>query len=230
MSKAFLKLITAFFVFTLFSCKKEDKWKLPTDVGFRVDINRSSSSDGKLVFTKGTIILASFSFEGDREQGDDVSFSKSFTAGLSIPFDPNNPITELDFDIPQGTYSKISIAFETFDDYGDICILVEGTYTNSDGTNYQIRFEFLDSEYFSIVAEDDTGNREIVLNKDIAASARIKLDPVYWFQVVSASLLDNADLVNVNGTPTIVISENENDNIYDMVVGRLDKATETVFQ
>ena len=221
-------LIAMFFASS--TCEKRKKWKLPTDVGFKMDINRSICSNGKLVFTSGTIILAEFDFEGEREQGDDVYFTKSFPGGLSIPFDPNGAIAELDFDIPQGTYTRIAISFETFDDLGDDNIVVNGTYTNTSGTKYPIRFEFESSEYFSIVAEDYSGDSQIVLDKDIAVSTKILLDPIHWFQVVSTSLLDDADLVSVGGTPTIVISEDENDDIFDLVVDRLDESTEAVFQ
>ena len=221
-------LIAVFFATS--SCDKRKKWKLPTDVGFKMDINRSTSSNGKLVFTSGTIILEEFDFEGEREQGDDVYFTKSFPGGLSIPFDPNGNIAELDFDIPQGTYNRISISFETFDDLGDDNIVVNGTYTNTSGTDYPIRFEFKSAEYFDIVAEDYSGSSQIILDKDIAVSTKIQLDPIHWFQVVSTSLLDNADVVNVGGTPTIVISEDENDDIFDLVVDRLDESTEAVFQ
>ena len=176
-------LIAVFFSFS--SCDKRKKWKLPTDVGFKMDINRSTGSNGKLVFTSGPIILAEFDFEGEREQGDDVYFTKSFPGGLSIPFDPNGTIAELDFDIPQGTYNRIEISFETFDDLGDDNIVVNGTYTNTSGTDYPIRFEFKSAEYFSIVAEDYSGSSQIILDKDIAVSTKIQLDPIHWFQVVS---------------------------------------------
>lgn len=214
------------------SCDKDKKkkWKLPTEVGWVMDINRAQSANGKLVFTSGTILLAAFNVEGEREQGSDIAFSKSFPGGLSIPFDPVNPVVELDFDIPQGTYSRIAISFDTYDDKGDICILAEGTYTTTGGTDYPIRFEFLYSEYFAIVAEDYSGNSQIILDKDVVASTKIRLDPIHWFQVISTTLLDNADLVDVGGTPTIVISEDENNNIYDLVVDRLDESTEAVFE
>ncbi|PCH91083.1 MAG: hypothetical protein COB85_09590 [Bacteroidetes bacterium] len=230
MRNTLIILSVVLIVLTLGSCKKEDEWKLPTDVGFSMDVNRSYSSNGKLVFTSGIITLASFDFEGERAQGDDVYFSKSFPSGLNISFNSKSVISQLDFDIPQGTYTRISIAFSTLDDFDDNNIVVNGNYTNSSGTDYPIKFEFKSGEYFDIVAEDYTGGSEIVLDKDLTESVFIQLDPIHWFQIISTTLLDNADLVNVNGIQTIVISEDVNDNIFDLVVDRLDESMETVFK
>lgn len=226
-----LKIFVILFISSMLSfCKKKDQWKLPTDVAFKMDINRTVSSNGKLEFTKGVITLASFNFEGKREQGDDVYFSKSFSNGLNIVFDPNTTISELDFDIPQGTYNKIAISFETSDDYGDESIIVEGTYIHTNGSLYPIKFEFNDSEYFSIIAKSVSGNSQIILNQNVASFAKIKLNPLHWFQVISTSMLDNADLVDINGVSTIVVSEDENENIYNLVVDRIDESSENIFQ
>ena len=223
-------LIISMLIITSSSCKKKkDEWKLPTDVGFTMDINRSTSSDGDLVFNGGTIILASFSVEGEREQGVDINFFKEWPGGLSIGFSPSGVISAIDFDIPQGTYSRIEIEFDTFDDLGDNCILVNGTFTNSAGTPIAVRFEFKSSEYFSITAKESSGGSLIVLDKDVPATSKIVLDPIHWFQIVSNSLMENADIVSIDGVPTIIISEDVNENIFDLVIDRLDEATEAIF-
>lgn len=209
-------------------CQKNEL-KKPTEVGFKCDINRNVSNDGKLVFTSGTINFAAFDVEGERVKGDDISFSREFPNGLLINFDPNNFISEFDYDIPQGVYNRIAISFETFDDNSDITIVCNGSYTNNSSVILPIRFEFMSSEYFSIEAEDYSNSPEIVLDKDTPANAFIKFNPIYWFDIVPTSLMENADLVNVNGTPTILINDSENDNIYEMVVERIDESTEVTF-
>jgi len=221
-------LIIIFLILSTPSCKNE--WKLPTDVGFKIDINRETSSDGRFVFTDGEIIIETFEFDGEREQGDDVYFSKSFEQGLKIPFSSSNIVKELDFDIPQGTYSKIVISFETFDELNDTNIIVNGFYTNSNNEKIPIRFEFTPSEEFEIVAIDYSGSNQIILNKDHPVKAKIEINPAHWFQVVSSSSLDDADLVDINGTPTILINDDENDDIFDLIIDRLDESLEAVFK
>ncbi len=197
---------------------------------FVFDINRIDNSDDRLTFSRGTITLASFDFEGEREQGEDVYFNQTFSGGLTLPFDPDFYIQELDFDIPQGIYTRIDISFETFDEYDEDNIVVEGIYKNPQEETIPILFTFKSGEYFSIVAEDYSGASTIVLNEDIPVKSIIKLDPVHWFQIISNSTFEEADLVEVNGVPTILVSEDENTDIFDLVVDRLDESTEAVFE
>ncbi len=227
MQKKYLTFLIILFVFT--ACNKKNIWKEPTDVGFKINIKKTDIIDKRFNFTDGTIIIAEFEFEGEREQADDVYFSKSFPGGLNIDFDPDTPIPELDFDIPQGTYTGISVAFDTFDDLGYNNIVVNGTYTNPEGEKLPLRFEFRSGEYFVITAEDYSGNSQIILDADIPASATIVLNPVYWFQKISSSLMNDAVLTEINGKETILINDTVNENIFDIVADRLDESTETVF-
>lgn len=213
---------------TLQGCKKDDL-KLPTDVSFKMDINRNPSSTGHLVFNNGSILLAAFDIEGTRQEGDPIAFSKSFPQGLSINFSPTNNISELFFTIPQGVYTDLDISFETFDDNGGITILVEGQYTNQSSVTFPLRFEFLSSEYFSINGKSGSGSGTIVLNKDTPMSSFVKLDPIYWFGTISNNMFNNADLVNIGGQMTILINESNNSDIYDIVADRIDETTSATF-
>lgn len=229
MSKFFwLPFIIA--VVSIFSCgKKKEQWKLPTKVSFKMDIDRSASANGQLVFSNGSIRLADFRFDGKREQGDDVYFTKPFSSGLNIAFNANNTIAELNFDIPQGTYNKISVSFQSFSDTNN-CLSVSGIYKNPTGTDYPIVFEFKKTQYFSIVAENNSGSNQIVLDKDVAATATIILNPVHWFQIVPFGMFNSAALTNMNGRATILINENLNDNIYNLVISRLNESVKVIFQ
>lgn len=209
------------------SCQK-NKWKEPTEVSFKMDLNSNAGMNGKLKFTGGIIVLREFSFEGEREQGDDVYFEKSFTGGLTLAFSPNSGIPELNFDIPQGNYSKIKVEFEA-EGNTDNSIVVEGNYTTTGGVTYPLRFETEAVELYSIIGKHTSGSNEIVLVKDTPATALIKLDPVHWFGTVSTTMLDNADLIDVNGIMTILINDANNGNILDIVLDRIDEASEVVF-
>ncbi len=214
--------------FFLLSCKKNE-FKKPTSVSFKMDINRNVNNQGNLSFNSGYIFLADFSVSGERQEGEPISFNKSFPQGLKVEFDEINIVPELNFDIPQGSYYSLVIAFNTFDDNGDNTIVVNGTYTNISGVTYPLRFEFLSSEYFSIVGEDDEGAATIILEKDVPATSLIKFDPIYWFGLVSSSMFDNASLTNINGQMTILVNEDNNSNIYDIVVDRIDETTESLW-
>ncbi|PCJ84230.1 MAG: hypothetical protein COA57_09505 [Flavobacteriales bacterium] len=211
------------------SCNENrKKWKQPTDVSFRMDVNRSPASNGNLVFNGGIIVLERFEFDGKREQGEDVYFRNDYDE-LNISFDSNTSIAELDFDIPQGTYTKIEIEIET-DSESDISILVEGDYTTTTGTTYPLRLELESVEIYTVVATDAGGSTEIILDTDVPATSVIMLDPAHWFGTVSASMLDDADLTDVDGAQTILINDETNEDIFDEIEDRMDEATEVIFQ
>ena len=211
------------------SCSKEDeKWKLPTDVSFKMDVNRSSLHSGQLNFTGGTFNLTEFEIEGVRMQSDDIYFQRSFGGGTTISLN-NIVIPSLDFDIPQGTYTKIEIAFEAEGNGGN-SITVNGSYTNSSSNTYPLLLEIKEVDLYSVIAKNGLGNSQIILSEDIASQVRIELDPVYWFQSVSTTILDSATLVNVAGVPTILINDAYNGNILDIVNDQIDKGTDIVFE
>jgi hypothetical protein len=222
----FILLIGLLSVF-LTSCKKR-RLKQPTTVSFNIDINRSTSGDGTIVFESGTIFLSSFSVEGERQEGDPIAFAREFN-GLAVDFSASSQVSELQFDIPQGVYTELEVSFETFDDNGDYTIVTNGWYTNTGGTDIPIRFEFSSSETFEITGEDSANSGLIVLEKDIPASALIQLDPIYWFDILTINQLENATLTAINGTPTILINESTNTNLYDLMADRIDDSTEATF-
>lgn len=223
MQKCFIIIIALAIILTVF-CKKEDPWKMPTDVKFKMDITRSAGLSNNLSWTSGNIVLADFTFDGRREQGGDVYFTKTYSTGLNVIFDAANPVTAWSFEIPQGNYTRIDISYKTFGNSSDNRIVVEGAYKNSVNNNtYPVRFEFQSDVSYKIVAKTSTGGGQIVLNKDVASVATIKMDPVYWFQTVTKSMLDNAALETINGTPTILINGNKNNkDIYITIMDRID--------
>lgn len=228
MSLLKIKYLFVIGLFVMVSCRKNEL-KKPSDVSFKVDINRNESSSGHLVFTGGTINLASFDVEGERQEGDDISFSREFSNGLLVEFDPDMNISELAYEIPQGVYERLSISFDTFDDNTDVTIVCLGTYTNGNSESIPVRFEFMSAEYFSIDAEEDSGETNIILDKDTPANALLELDPIYWFDILSTNQLDNAELVDVEGVQTILINDSVNDGLYDLLSGRVEESTEVLF-
>jgi hypothetical protein len=215
-------VIVLFLSLVLVGCKK-NQLKKPTDVSFKMDVDRTPSPQGHLEFNDGSIFISEFDVEGTRKEGEPIAFNKTFSQGLSISFDPNQNIPELVFDIPQGDYEELVITFSTKYNGGNSNLSVSGTYTNGIGTSYPLLYEFKDEDEISIIGEDDEGDATIVLDKDISASALIQFDPVYWFGMVSNNLLDNADLVNVGGQQTILINSSTNEDIYDLVVDRMEE-------
>lgn len=127
------------------------------------------------------------------------------------------------FDIPQGDYSELVIVFSTKHDNNNI--FVKGSYTNISGASIQLLFEFKDYDYFSVDGENDEDEATIVLDKNISASPLVLFDPVYLFFTVSNNMFENATLVDINGTQTILVNPSTNEDIFDQVVDRMEEST-----
>lgn len=230
MKKLFLYSLLFVLLANLSACKKEKKWKLPADVQMKMDIHRTAMLGGNLAFTGGYVKIENFTFTGDRQEAEDVSFTKNYPGGLHINFDPVNPVSQWNFEIPQGTYNKITISFDTYGEAGDDHLVLNGTYKNSmDLNTYPVRVEIEAEEFYSVMAKSASGGNQVILDKNIKKNGTIKLNPVYWFQLVSVNDMDNATLVNVNSVPTILISDSDNTDIFDLVSDRIDDATEITF-
>ena len=221
-----MKLLNYILIFSLFIVTACNKWKKPTDTMFYMEINKTPTVNNQLTFSGGHFIMSKFEFDGRREKGDDVFFSQDFPNGLTIPFDLGNEITELDFQIPQGSYHRIEIDMRTSS--SGVGILVEGTYTYNGGGSIPVRFEFDAVEQFEIEAENDGGGN-IILDKDHDSPAKIILDPTHWFSPVPLNWFENATVTNLNGTNTILIDKDINEDIYDVVLDRLEETAAVIF-
>ena len=235
-----LAIYTLFLLAGVFSsCQDDEEFKIPTDVGFQMDINRNTSTNGRLKFSHGHISLAAFAFDGKREEGGDVYFTKSYNQGLRIDFDPKQAVDAFKFQIPQGNYTRIEVELDTYDDLIGKALTMSGTYLNSSGIQYPIFVEVSSSLEFDIISKDQAGNSQIILKAGTPATAVIKLDPVKWFATVPLSYLDNAVLKVEEGesegevetgSSYILISEDSNINIYNIIINRIEQSTETVFK
>lgn len=224
-----IRIIVFIGVLGLVSCKKSEL-KKPADVQFRVAMESASNPYpvAHLDFTAGHLYMSKIIVEGDRVEGESISFTRNFSAGLMIDLSTNPTLEDLRFDIPQGTFSEMDITYETFAQGSGIAISVEGVYTNLSAQNIPFKFEFDAVEDFLLSAYED-GSTSIVLDKNIAEEPLISLNPGYWFETVSINLWENATLYDVDGVQTILITNEKNEEIYDIAVDRIDESGEVIF-
>ncbi len=184
--KIAMKKIAAYIVLALAgllgACQDDEAFKIPTAVSFEINMNRNASTNSRLNFIQGHMTLASFSFDGRREEGGDTYFTKPYEEGLLLSFDAGNVVDALKFQIPQGNYTRIEVALETYDDDSNTSgLVVTGWYLHSNGTQYPVRFELGSSIDFEIEAREQSGNTQILLRQSKTARAKITLDQFKWF-------------------------------------------------
>jgi hypothetical protein len=214
-------------VFVVFSCKKSEL-KEPTEVFFSVDINKDTTLNGRLNFTDGQIIIRQLAFDGIRIQGGDVYFEQEFEEGLIAPMSAMNALSQLKFEIPQGSYSSIRIDLEA-EQTNFEKIKVQGNFKNSSGDDFPIVLELESIEFYDKIAKNTDGGTNIDLIAGIPTKAIIELNPVYWFNTISSNQLENAHLTSISGVNTILINPQTNENLYDIIADKVNTNIDIIF-
>ncbi|MGZ3863155.1 MAG: hypothetical protein ACXVPN_05065 [Bacteroidia bacterium] len=223
--KYYLALLLAILITGLSSCHK--KWKKPTEVSFRFQLNQNSGN-GQIKFTSASLFLSKMSVSADRKQSP-PHIDLQQTVNSDATFFVSSPSPAYRFDIPQGSYSALNVKYETTGNQNSAALTINGTYTDSSGTTFAVQFRLSAGDVNTITAKNPSGGNEITLVEGHSANATIYLNPNYWFAASSANMMDDADVEIVNGVPTIIIDDDENEDIYELVVLRIKDGNECVF-
>ena len=214
---------------SLVSCKKAEL-KKPTSVNFAFDLNKSFGQSSAVKIISGEINLGKFNITGDRIEGDDIAFTRSFSSGLLIDLNGSGEIKELDYDIPQGEYTHIRLDFSAKENSGAPSIMLEGSYKPSTGPNVAVRFEYFINHEFSIIGEDGDLSSTIVMDKNLGKKVTIELNPIYWFESLTTGQLDNANIDNGQGQNIMLINPTTNAELYTIVAARIGMNNKAEFK
>lgn len=171
-------------------------------------------------FSSGYITIREIVFDGDMAEGGSVSITHEQIAEIDVATGNTTPSLDA-VEIPAGTYLSPNLGIELQDESDQPGMVIEGTYTDTEGNEVPLRFEFNSGEVFE--AESD----QVELLEGSVATAQITFDPIFWFSDVTSEMLDGASR-DANGV--IVISEISNAGIFDGVADKLDVATQATFQ
>ncbi len=201
------------------SCEKENAFKNPTSVSFDMVLNTQGvgGSDDLRINEDGYIVLSSFTVIGERDQAESFEFQRDFPVGLLLPFGNTTAIPELQFELPQGAYKKITLRFETHQGSGNsLYLLGEYDYT---GTSKMaiVQLGFNSSKQFEVDITDLLGSKEITLNEHKAETPQIIFNPKSWFQDVTDAMLYNSTLSSVGNEQFMSIDVNNNVDIFNLV-------------
>lgn len=204
----------------VFACNKVNQWKQPVKVCFNIDLAEEAAVSGTLSFNSGYLNIGSFIFNGKREQGADVYFTKSFNPQFSLILN-DSPVNEMSFDLPQGVYSSIDVEVLSGNNNSPH-LVVSGIFSDGISSSVPLRFEYNEIDTFIIEGEDEFGDKE---NIDLAENSEFKseiwMNPSDWFNSVSVSALKDADLVTFEGEKILLINSSNNTQIYKTVCDAL---------
>ncbi len=227
-------------------CTEKDDLTLPVNVDFRIGITENTFKNDYLTFTGGETGIHRISFDGKREAGEDVYFETdprvNFpTATFSSPLET---ASLSDFDIPQGIYNymkweidlkaiSVDVLIDDDDDdfdsdYPDTGLTLTGFYTSLSGVSIPFIIAIDVAEQLNVRSYDADGNSTIVLSVDKDYEAVMSLDPAYAFGSISRESLEEADISDDSGTDIMIISSEENEDLYEVLSYRIAQSVKVI--
>lgn len=210
-------------------CSNEDDAKPSLgNIKLAVETTRSATASvgngrvtaaNDLVFTGGSIVIREVVFDGDNST-ESTTISRTVEQIATIDYATGEVSPQVVVEVPPVDYRNVYLGIEMQDDGDYPSTVINGVYTNSEGVEIPLRFEFNSGEVFE--AEADVASIEA--GDDLIG--KITFDALDWFSVVTAAVLDDASLTE----GVMVISETSNTDIFDAVAARLDIGTEVVFE
>jgi hypothetical protein len=239
-----IKLVIITLILFLNGCTEKDDLTLPVKVDFKIGISDNPSKDEYLTFTGGKIGVRRIQFDGKREAGGDVFFETDPKINFSqLAFNASSqPVTISDFDIPQGIFNymkwdinlKEIVIDELIEDDDDdtdspeIGLTISGVYTYLSSISIPFIIVVDIAEQFSVKSFDPDGNSTIVLSVDKYYEAILLLDPAYAFHSISRESLEEADVSDNSGIEIIIISSDENEDLYEDLLYRIAQSVRVV--
>ena len=213
----------------LFSCAQYDLKQPGGGVILRFMLDREPSQNESLSFQGGNMDIESIVFAGDRDNGEDITFISDFGTIVSADLSTGNTEPVIEFDIPRGTYNEITLFVDPDDAAPDI--VVTGRYIPALlGTPIPIQLEIDLPGHLSLIATPSDPNSNVILHDDSRATIEIFLNPSHWFADIPVVALEAAELGEVGGVPSIVISKDLNPEIYSKLSTLVQASAEAIFK
>lgn len=200
------------------SCVKAEL-KKPTEVKFGFDHNSKESSSFQ--FTSGETHITKMTVSGSRIEGDDIYFDRDFSESITTDLNGSAEVQDFRFDIPQGEYEQLKVSFIIKTSTDEPALKLSGKYVIAGQPPVNVEFELHADQYFDLIIENQGGSN-VVLQKEQDRVARIIFDTDYWFDNITESMMSNADVINNNGLSTVFITPTQNENLYQLVLSRVN--------
>ena len=210
----------------LISCEKENSKnqdsKNPTlQLKFNTPASNSSPSSAwvdSIHFTDGRFILENIAFSAESDT-DSLEVDFDIDAYITIDYATGNITPDLSaIEISPGVYTNIELEFEYWDQTEQPSVYLEGTLTDTSGTLHPIILIMPLGQKFSMEIEG-----EYTVQQNTAMIAYITIDPTAWFVEEALDLLSSA---TKNNAGIIVISPEQNYDIYDIIKDAVDEFSE----
>jgi hypothetical protein len=247
-------ILVGFIALLCWSCSK-DEFTKPVAVNLEMEIENQEVGVNERVelntihIERGRYLISEVEFKAYRESGEDYFFEKEYEGGLEAFMAAGIPATAFQFDMPQGLYERISISLKVNKSSGDdqdddddsddgrkeaddrpfdesASLILYGTYTSAQEKQIPLIFVYNYDDTFEFTAKATNAEEVIMVGDGQQVEARLKFKPAYWLQLINSRMLQSAQLTLVNGVETIILSEKQNNHIFDLLTSRIKGASD----
>jgi len=233
MRKIISLVIFSLILFT-YSCEKDELTE-PTKVDLEFSMDSytgygqyGSKSGSSFEINEGVMIIESIEFDGRRDEGEDYFFTSDFSEPLITEMHNKYTNKDVSYDIPQGVYNRIELNF-SIGDGNENALCLQGHYQRGPLDDVEIRFEYAFQEQIRIRAKNSMNNEQIVLKSNSDVKANVIFDAAHLFKIVSMNMINNAETTQVEGENIILINNENNIDIFNVLVTRLDNSIRVIF-
>lgn len=234
----FLPLLLAMII-ALSACEPDELDK-PVRVNFEVSLEGKDTPSAHFEFTRILLAFEEITFHGIRQQGSDVFFStrpgSSFGVQQLTPEYSHAGVTY--FDIPQGIYQLMSweltlqeidddVYYSEWIDVDDFGLIIEGIYTREDGIKMPF-FIGLDPDELLSVKTAPSNTLSLIENN--VYTIDLAINPYQMMAGIPQSYMEQAERDEEEDVEYIEISEDENEELYSMVIFQLAKTIKAILK
>ena len=211
---AFIYVLLSFVTLGLLfsACQKNGETEL--GVSFQTittpfNLSAKKITSGQMQFSSGTIKLQEVKFKAESDN-DSLDMKFKTTGVITIDYATGQTVPDLGYiQIPAGTYKKIKVKLKLLDDGVNPSMVLNGIYISPAGDTTPVKLVYEDDAEFEV---EEEGN--LTFDNNQSFMAFITIDPSVWFANVSDDMMANATR---DSSGVIVISQNQNKNIYDQI-------------
>ena len=233
-------MLLSMILLAIFSCEPDDLSK-PVRVHFELSFVQENDPLPYMTFRYILVDAEQISFYGIRQEGNDVLFNTrpGDTFGMHIlsPSQSSSYVTY--FDLPQGIYQLMrweielgeideDIYPEDYIDSADFGFIIEGTYTRQDGSSVLIYIAIEEEDLIRIESINNEGETPIPILINNVYTVSLQINPHALMRGIPRSMLEQAETDEEDDIEFIEISEDENEELYNLFLFQLSKSLKAV--
>lgn len=222
------------------SCEPDDLSK-PVRVHFELSFVQDNDPLPYLTFNNIVVDVEQISFYGIRQEGNDVLFNTrpgdSFGMHILTPAQNTSYLTY--FDINQGVYQLMrweitlgeiddDLYPDDYIDSDDFGFIIEGTYTRQDGSSVLLFIAIEEEELIRVESINNDGETPIPILTDNVYTVSLEINPHALMRGIPRSMLEQAKTDEEDDIEFIEISDDENEELYNLVLFQLSKTLKAV--